>query len=255
MPTVTAIPAFRDNYIWAIHDNKHAIVVDPGEAGPVEAFLTERGLELVAVLATHHHPDHVGGIADLIAHRAISVYGPAGENISTLTHRLKENDEAVIAELDLHFRVLDIPGHTAGHIAFYGHGMLFCGDTLFACGCGRLFEGTPAQMVSSLTKLTALPDETQVYCGHEYTLANIRFALAVEANSAPLKQREVTDAQKRERGEPTLPSTIGLELQTNPFLRYQEPTVIEAASKYAGRKLTDAVETFTVIREWKNQFS
>ena len=253
MLTVTPIPAFHDNYIWALHDDRSAVVVDPGDAAPVEAFLKERNLELVAVLATHHHGDHVGGIASLVASRMIPVYGPKKENILTLTHKLEDGDEALIP-LGLAFDVLDIPGHTAGHIAYHGHGMLFCGDTLFACGCGRLFEGTPEQMVRSLAKLAALPDETLVYCGHEYTMANIRFALTVESKSPALREREVTERHKRGRGEPTLPSTIGLERRTNPFLRYREPSVIAAASQHAGRELKDPIETFTVIREWKNNF-
>jgi hydroxyacylglutathione hydrolase len=254
MLTISAIPAFRDNYIWALHDDRHAVVVDPGDAAPVEAFLAQRELELVTVLATHHHADHVGGVKDLIATRNIPVYGPRQESIATLTHRLGEGDGAAIDALGLRFAVLDIPGHTAGHIAYYGHGMVFCGDTLFACGCGRLFEGTPPQMVHSLAKLAALPDDTLVYCGHEYTLANIRFALVVESDSPTLKQREAVEAQKRARGEPTLPSTIGLERKTNPFLRYREPTVVAAASRHAARELSDPVDTFAVIREWKNQF-
>lgn len=251
---IAPVAAFRDNYIWVLHDDRHAAVVDPGEAAPVEIFLAEKNLELVAILATHHHADHVGGIADLIAARRIPVYGPRNESIPTVTHPLGEGDQISIDPLGAHFTVLDIPGHTAGHIAYHGEGVVFCGDTLFACGCGRLFEGTPAQMVDSLTKLAALPDETLVYCGHEYTLANIRFAQAVEKNSTALQQREVIEAAKRQRGEPTLPTSIGLERETNPFLRYREPAVIEAASGQAGRRLHDPVETFAAVREWKNRF-
>ena len=254
MVNVHAVPAFRDNYIWTLHDGRCAVVVDPGDAAPVEAFLGQHGLQLIAILATHHHADHVGGVADLVAKRDIPVYGPRNERIPTVTHALSEGDHATIEALGLDFSVFDIPGHTAGHIAFHGHGLLFCGDTLFACGCGRLFEGTPRQMVSSLAKLAALPDETKVYCGHEYTEANIRFAQAVEGDSAALKQCAMTAAEKRARGEPTLPSTIGIERQTNPFLRYREPAVIQAAEKYAGRSLADPVETFAAIREWKNNF-
>lgn len=254
MLTVSPVAAFRDNYIWTLHDGANAVVVDPGDAVPVESFLKAQGLALVAILATHHHADHVGGVAHLIAKRQIPVFGPRNESIATVTQPLGEGDTAAIDTLGLQFSVLDIPGHTAGHIAYYGHGLLFCGDTLFACGCGRLFEGTPTQMVDSLAKLAALPDETQVYCGHEYTLANIRFARAVEGASQALKRREATEAEKRARGEPTLPSSIGLERQTNPFLRCHEPTVIEAAERYARRTLTDPVDTFAAIREWKNNF-
>ena len=251
---VHPVTAFRDNYIWTLHDGRHAVAVDPGDAAPVEAFLRQHKLELVAILATHHHADHVGGVADLTANRDIPVYGPRNEHIPTVTHALAEGDQVSIDALGLAFSVFDIPGHTAGHIAFHGNGMLFCGDTLFACGCGRLFEGTPQQMVASLAKLAALPEDTKVYCGHEYTMANLRFAMAVESDSAALKQREAAEAAKRARGEPTLPSSIGLERQTNPFLRYREPAVISAAEKYAGRPLTDPVETFAAIREWKNNF-
>ena len=251
---VTPVAAFRDNYIWVIHDDQHAAVVDPGDAAPVEAFLAREKLELTAILATHHHADHVGGVAELNARRGVAVYGPRNENIPTVTQPLGEGDEIAIDALKLRFAVLDIPGHTAGHIAYHGHGMVFCGDTLFACGCGRLFEGTPAQMLDSLAKLAALPDETRVYCGHEYTLANIRFARAVEAQSSPLKQREIIETAKRERGEPTLPSSIGLERRTNPFLRYREPAVIDAVSVETGQELRDPVETFAALREWKNRF-
>ncbi|MBA2690471.1 MAG: hydroxyacylglutathione hydrolase, partial [Burkholderiales bacterium] len=219
---VAPVAAFRDNYIWVLHDGRHAAVIDPGDAAPVEIFLAEKKLELNAILATHHHADHVGGVADLIAARRIPVYGPRNESIPTVTQPLGEGDQIGIDALGLHFTVFDIPGHTAGHIAYYGAGMVFCGDTLFGGGCGRLFEGTAAQMVSSLGKLAALPDETLIYCGHEYTVANLRFARTVEPDSVALQQRERIEAEKRERGEPTLPSSIGLERQTNPFVRYRE---------------------------------
>lgn len=253
MLTVIPIRAFRDNYIWGLHNGRQAVIVDPGDAMPVEAFLARHNLELVAVLATHHHADHVGGIADLVADRAIPVYGPHHEPITTLTDQVGECDSVVIDALGLNFSVIDIPGHTAGHIAYHGNGMLFCGDTLFACGCGRLFEGTPAQMVLSLAKLAALPENTLVYCGHEYTLANIRFAKTVEPDLLPLLRREVTESLKQQRDEPTLPSTIGLELATNPFLRCRETAVIEAVSRYTGRQLTNDIDVFAALREWKNQ--
>jgi hydroxyacylglutathione hydrolase len=254
MLRISPVSAFRDNYIWLIHNATHAVAVDPGEAAPVEAFLKESDLTLVAVLATHHHADHVGGVGELIAARNIPVYGPRHEDIPTLTRRLTEGDRIHIPELGLEFAIMDIPGHTAGHIAYVGNGWLFCGDTLFACGCGRVFEGTPAQMTASLDKLAALPDDTLIYCGHEYTLANIRFARHVEPDSAALAEREQAEAAKRERGLPTLPSTIGIERRTNPFLRTHAASVGAAASRQAGRPLTDPVEIFAAIREWKNHF-
>ena len=254
MFAVTPIPAFRDNYIWAIHDDKNAVVVDPGEAAPVLDFLRERKLELVTILITHHHNDHVGGNRELLSRHKVPVYGPAGEAIDTLTTRLKENDQITLPAFDLTFKVLDIPGHTAGHIAYVGHGMVFCGDTLFACGCGRLFEGTPAQMHTSLAKLAALPGDTKVYCAHEYTLSNIAFARAVEPDNDALLKREFAEREKRGRNIPTVPSTIALELATNPFLRSEEPAVIRAANGRAQSHHATPIEVLATIREWKNSF-
>jgi hydroxyacylglutathione hydrolase len=184
----------------------------------------------------------------------VPVYGPAGEAIDTLTTRLKENDTVTLPAFDLTFKVLDIPGHTAGHIAFVGHGMVFCGDTLFACGCGRLFEGTPAQMHASLGKLAALAGETKVYCAHEYTLANIAFARAVEPDNDALLKREFAEREKRGRNIPTVPSTIALELATNPFMRSDEPAVIRAANGRAEISHATPVDVLATIREWKNSF-
>jgi hydroxyacylglutathione hydrolase len=254
MTRVTAVPAFRDNYIWMIHDDRCAATVDPGDAKPVLDFLGTSKLRLTAILNTHHHADHIGGNARLLAQFDVPVYGPAHEAIAALTHRLNEGDEVSLPDLGSRFSVLDIPGHTAGHIAFYGDGRLFCGDTLFACGCGRLFEGTAAQMVDSLDKLAALPDVTQVYCGHEYTLANIRFAKHVEPDNLLLLQREAQESRKRNDGLPTLPSNIGLEKRTNPFLRCGEPALVRAAERRAARRLTDRVAVFAAVREWKDQF-
>jgi hydroxyacylglutathione hydrolase len=254
------VPAFEDNYIWVVSDGHHAVVVDPGEAAPVRAYLAKRGWRLNAILLTHHHQDHVGGVADLLNGQAVPVYGPAGEAIEHLTHRLKNGDHVTIAAPVLEFSVLDVPGHTSGHIAYFqaadprGTPHVFCGDTLFACGCGRLFEGTPQQMVTSLAKLAALPDDTRVYCAHEYTLANIRFAQAVEPGNKALAAREAADAEMRRLLRPTLPSTIGREKATNPFLRYREPQVVEAANRHAGKTLGDPVQVFAAIRDWKNNF-
>ena len=254
MHTISAIPAFRDNYIWAIHDERNAIIVDPGDAAPVLDFLRARNLRLTTILITHHHNDHVGGNRALLAQYPVPVYGPAGENIDTLTVRLRENDEVELKDFALKFKVLDIPGHTSGHIAYVGDGVVFCGDTLFACGCGRLFEGTPAQMHQSLAKLAALPGDTKVYCAHEYTLSNIDFARAVEPDNEALLNREFAESEKRSRNIPTVPSTIALERQTNPFMRSNEPAVIRAANHRAQAVLATPVDVLAAIREWKNNF-
>jgi len=254
MLEIVPLPAFKDNYIWTLRDGKQAAVVDPGEARPVQEYLASEGLALVAILATHHHPDHVGGIAELVGKSRLPVFGPKGEPIPALTNPLGQGDRAEIPELGASFTVLDIPGHTRAHIAYYGLGSLFCGDTLFACGCGRVFEGTATQMLDSLSKLAALPDETKVYCGHEYTLANIRFARAVDPHNGLLAAREERAQRLRDAGLPTLPSTLGEERATNPFLRCAEPAVVESANKYLGARVADPVRVFAAIRDWKNKF-
>ncbi|MSQ64601.1 MAG: hydroxyacylglutathione hydrolase [Betaproteobacteria bacterium] len=254
MLEIVPLSAFKDNYIWTLRAGKYAAVVDPGEAHPVKDYLLREGLTLVAILATHHHPDHVGGIAELVEMKKVPVFGPRGESIPALTHPLGENDRVEIPELAAEFFVLDIPGHTRAHVAYYGLGSLFCGDTLFACGCGRVFEGTAGQMLASLSKLAALPDATKVYCGHEYTLANIKFARAVDPDNSVLAAREEQAAKLRAAGRPTLPSTLGEERATNPFLRCAEPAVIESANKYLGARIADPVSVFAAIREWKNRF-
>ena len=253
--SVVPIPAFKDNYIWLIRNQRYAAVVDPGDASPVLNYLRREKLELAAILNTHHHADHVGGNAGLLREFPVPVYGPRNESIPNVTHPLAEGDRVSVPLLGLEFGVLDIPGHTAGHIAYYGANLLFCGDTLFACGCGKLFEGTAQQMYSSLEKLSNLPDATLVYCGHEYTLANIQFAKAADPQNAALLKREANVRELRERGMPTLPSDIRLEKATNPFLRCNNPEIVRNASRAAGRALNDPVSVFASIREWKNNFN
>jgi len=258
MVTIIPIPAFADNYIWTLREGASAVVVDPGEAAPVLAYLDREGLTLTAILATHHHNDHVGGIPELLGRFAVPVFGPASETIPSRTRGLREADSVEVPGLPVTLRVLDIPGHTAGHIAYVGdvsgEPSLFCGDTLFAAGCGRLFEGTPQQMWTSLSALAALPPATRVYCGHEYTLANLRFAQAVEPHNAALWDRQAREEGKRKQGLPTLPSTIELERVTNPFLRAPLAEVRAAAAHHAGRPLAGDVETFAELRAWKNAF-
>mgnify|MGYP000480491218 CR=1 FL=1 len=250
-----ALKAFRDNYIWTLTDGAHACVVDPGEARPVLDFLQANAIRLCAILNTHHHYDHVNGNTELLEHFAVPVYGPRSEDIASVSIPVGEDDRVEIAALGLRFKVLDIPGHTAGHVAYYDAMYLFCGDTLFACGCGRLFEGTAQQMSVSLAKLAALPAATSICCGHEYTLANIAFARAVEPGNQALAARAERERAKIEVGLPTLPALLADEHQTNPFLRCDQPAVVAAAERYVGHRLNDAVAVFAALREWKNNFT
>lgn len=254
MIQVIPLPAFRDNYIWLLRDDRSAVVVDPGDAGPVFNYLSLHGLSLVAILVTHHHGDHVGGNHELLEKFDVPVYGPRQESIPGLTHPVAEGSTVRIPALDLDFQVLDVPGHTRGHVAYYGANRLFCGDTLFACGCGRLFEGTAEQMHRSLQKLAALPADTLVYCAHEYTLSNIRFAKAVEPENPDLFAREREVLALLAQHQPTVPSTIGLERRTNPFLRAGQPAARAAAEGHAGHALGTETAVFATLREWKNNF-
>lgn len=262
-PALIALPAFADNYIWLLHAGGRAWVVDPGEAQPVLNCLQALSLQLEGILVTHHHADHVGGIQALRPLLQGQVWGPANERIPAPFHPLREGDQLEL--LGMSFQVLEVPGHTAGHIAYVQQGdspqpLLFCGDTLFSAGCGRLFEGTPAQMHHSLGKLAVLPAETRVCCTHEYTLSNLRFATAVEPDNAVLHAHTEHCTRLRAQGQPTLPSSIGLERSINPFLRCTEPAVMAAAAAQAapespeGFDLNDSVAVFAALREWKNRF-
>lgn len=257
---LVALPAFSDNYIWMLHDGRRAVVVDPGDAAPVQAALERDGLVLAAILVTHHHPDHVGGVDALRPLLQGPVYGPAREAIPRPFTPLAGGEHVDVLGLD--FEVIDVPGHTAGHIAYAQRGVaaapiLFCGDTLFSAGCGRLFEGTPAQMADSLARLNALPGDTQVCCTHEYTLSNLRFAAAVEPGNADIADYAETCRRLREAGRPTLPSSLDLERRVNPFLRCTVPGVAAAARSHDDRHGAtgrDAVATLAALREWKNHY-
>ena len=256
MNTVDIVPirAFKDNYIWCLRRDSVAVVVDPGDANPVLDYLSDEGLRLAAILTTHHHADHVGGNTGLTTKYNVPVFGPAHEHIPGITQLLREGDSVDVPGIGIQLRVLDVPGHTRGHIAYHGAGLLFCGDTLFSCGCGRLFEGTARQMHASLSKFAALPGDTLVYCGHEYTLANLRFARAVEPQNKSLDAREAQARAALAKGNPSLPSTIQSELASNPFLRSADPAVIASASDHAGRILTNPVDVFAALRQWKDRF-
>lgn len=252
---ITPIPAFTDNYFWLLERGGAAVVVDPGEAAPVERALADRGLALEAILVTHHHFDHVGGLPALTrAHPGVPVSGPAAEAIAGVTQALREGDR--VRALGIDFAVWEVPGHTLGHIAYVADSPSFvlCGDTLFSAGCGRLFEGTAAQLHASLGRLAALPPGTRVYCTHEYTLANLAFAAAVEPDSPVVAAEVARVGALRAAQRPSLPSTVGHERRINPFLRAGEPAVAAAASRHAGRTLADPLAVFTELRRWKDGF-
>lgn len=254
MIQITPIPAFRDNYIWAIHNQLFTAVVDPGDATPVLDFLATKKLKLTAILITHHHSDHVGGNTEIINQFNVPVYGPKQESIPGMTHPLQEGDTVHLEELSIQLNVLDIPGHTAGHIAYYDDNTLFCGDTLFCSGCGRIFEGTPQQMYQSLQKLAQLPDHTKVYCTHEYTLSNLKFARTVEPGNTTLKQFEEKAIKLRAEDKPTIPSSIGQEKLINPYFRCNQPEISQHVSEYTNNSITESLEVFAALREWKNNF-
>ena len=250
MFTITPVRAFADNYIWVLQQGTGALAVDPGEAAPLIAFLEHGGLALQGILITHHHADHCGGLAELLQRwPQARVYGPA--TISGVNQPVAEGER--IDWQGYQFEVLALPGHTLDHLAYYGHGQLFCGDTLFGAGCGRLFEGSPAQMLASLDSLAALPDSTRVCCTHEYTLSNLKFALAVEPGNADLQQYNAYCQQLRAEGMPTLPSNMALERQINPFLRSRTPAVIAAATAHDAAQARET-GTFATLRQWKDDY-
>lgn len=255
MIQISALPAFTDNYIWLLqdHSTQRCAVVDPGDAAPVQAWLDAHpGWVLSDILITHHHHDHVGGVLTLKNATNATVYGPASENIPARDQALHDNDRVSVLGWD--FDVYAVPGHTLGHIAYYHHGLLFCGDTLFAAGCGRLFEGTPAQMHHSLGRLAALPEDTLVYCTHEYTLSNLKFAAAVEPGNPDIAARLEKVARQRNEGIMTLPSTLALEKLTNPFLRTTETSVKQKADERNGQRNQTPSEVFAALRAWKDKF-
>ena len=253
MLDIIRIPAFKDNYIWLLRKGASAVVVDPGDARPVLDVLEREGLTLASILVTHHHNDHQGGIAELLTRFPARVFGPAAESITGIAQPLHGGETISLESLGVEFKVIAVPGHTLGHLAYYGSGSVFCGDTLFGAGCGRLFEGSPLQMHDSLARLALLPDQTAVYCAHEYTEANLRFSVAVEPGNRKLRRRADEVAVARAKGLATVPSTIGLEKATNPFLRCTEPEIIASAQTRVAQAHND-VEVFAALREWKNSF-
>lgn len=259
MNLVVPLPAFSDNYIWLVHNGQQAVVVDPGDTAPVLQALEQLQLRLQAIVLTHHHGDHTGGVAALRQVHPCTVYGPAGESLPEPVTRVQAGTTLTL--LDQPWQVLHVPGHTAGHIAWYcptlgAQPALFCGDTLFSGGCGRLFEGTAEQMHASLAQLAALPGNTQVFCAHEYTVSNLRFALAVEPDNVALQQHHAWCLAQRESGLPTLPSSIGLEREINPFLRCEVPAVVHAAQHFdPSTPATNPAQVLALLRAWKNVFA
>lgn len=257
MITIIPLPALKDNYIWVGINTarKEAFIVDPGEAAPVLDYLQKEALQPIAILLTHKHVDHTGGVFSLLEkYPNIAIYASKKENLSIANHPVKEGDIIQFTKWPLQLNVIDIPAHTLGHVAYLNNEMLFCGDTLFSAGCGRVFEGTHEEMIHALLKLSVLPANTKVYAGHEYTLANLVFAKTVEPKNKTIEHRLLTVKQLRKNNLPTLPSTIAIEKETNPFLRCANADVIQAAEKKAGNPLTSPTAVFRVLRDWKDHF-
>jgi hydroxyacylglutathione hydrolase len=257
MTKIFGIKALQDNYIWAIHgiDSSRIIVVDPGEAQPVLTYLNKNKLKLDAILLTHHHWDHTGGVAELLKHYPhISIYGSKIDQVPGITHFVDESHAITLPNFNYPIKIMNIPGHTLGHIAYLYDKALFCGDTLFSCGCGRIFEGTPEQMFESLQKLAHLPLDTLIYCGHEYTLKNITFAQTLEPNNKFLAARKAEVENLRNQNLPSLPVLLSTELETNPFLRSHEPVILASLKKQGYINKNNLVHAFSYIRELKNNF-
>jgi len=253
MINVFPIPAFNDNYIWCLHNDTYAVVVDPGDASPVQDYLRKHNLTLTHILITHHHPDHIGGVAQL-KQTGIEVIGPVSDRIAHIDKAVSEADEIILEPLNLQFKVMEVPAHTREHIAFYGDVGLFCGDTLFSAGCGRLFEGTPEQMHKVLQRYAKLPENTKIYCTHEYTQANLAFALDLLPEDEALQNYERKVSLLRQQNVPTLPTTVQLEKQVNPYLRVSEPQMAKAVQKKTGAIPGNDIETFAAVRRLKDQF-